>query len=124
VNQQLEYRGEGYEVRTSGWGAIRAGKGVMMTTCDRPAANGRQTGLIQVDHHPTTQQYTLKLANGTSYALPVAEHYRRNAGNGALANRGFHFHEAQRGTDADAIDRAQHRADYDNWLDPDQDDRP
>ncbi|MFP3607880.1 type VI secretion system Vgr family protein, partial [Paraburkholderia sp. SIMBA_053] len=28
VNQKLEYRGEGYELRTSGYGAIRAGKGL------------------------------------------------------------------------------------------------
>lgn len=42
VNQKLEYRGEGYELRTSGWGVIRAGKGVMVTTYDRPGANGAQ----------------------------------------------------------------------------------
>ncbi|TDV06191.1 type VI secretion system Vgr family protein [Paraburkholderia caballeronis] len=42
VNQKLEYRGEGYELRTSGWGAIRAGKGMMVTACDRPAATGQQ----------------------------------------------------------------------------------
>jgi type VI secretion system secreted protein VgrG len=42
VNEKLEYRGEGYELRTSGWGVIRAGKGVMVTTYDRPRANGTQ----------------------------------------------------------------------------------
>jgi type VI secretion system secreted protein VgrG len=42
VNSKLEYRGEGYELRSSGWGAIRAGKGVMVTTYDRPGASGKQ----------------------------------------------------------------------------------
>jgi type VI secretion system secreted protein VgrG len=42
VNQKLEYRGEGYEVRTSGYGVERAGKGMMLTMYDRPAATGKQ----------------------------------------------------------------------------------
>ncbi|MXN80162.1 DUF2345 domain-containing protein, partial [Burkholderia sp. 4701] len=42
VNQKLEYRGAGYELRTSGWGAIRAGKGIMVTTYDHPGAIGKQ----------------------------------------------------------------------------------
>lgn len=42
VDQKLEYRGEGYELRSSGWGVLRAGKGVMVTTYDRPGANGTQ----------------------------------------------------------------------------------
>jgi type VI secretion system secreted protein VgrG len=80
-----------------------------------------ETGLLQVEHHPTTQQYTLKLANGASYTIPVADQYRGNADNGALANGGFHFYEGQSGTNAGAVDRAQHRADYDELLDPDAD---
>ncbi|WP_404983336.1 MULTISPECIES: type VI secretion system Vgr family protein [unclassified Caballeronia] len=42
VNSKLEYRGEGFEARTSGWGVLRAGKGVMVTTYDRPGASGKQ----------------------------------------------------------------------------------
>ncbi|MEM5310273.1 type VI secretion system tip protein VgrG [Paraburkholderia sp. JHI869] len=42
VNNKLEYRGEGYELRTSGWGVNRAGKGLHLTTYDRPAATGKQ----------------------------------------------------------------------------------
>jgi type VI secretion system secreted protein VgrG len=80
-----------------------------------------ETGLVQVDHHPTTQQYTLKLANGTSYTIPVAERYRGDVDNGALANSGFHFFEGQSGTDAAKVDRAEHRADYNKWLEPDTD---
>ncbi|MGF6674167.1 hypothetical protein [Paraburkholderia tuberum] len=51
----------------------------------------------------------------------MAEQYRGDADNGALANGGFHFYEGQSGTDAGAVDRARHRADYNNWLDPDTD---
>ena len=80
-----------------------------------------ETGLIQVDRHPTTQQYTLKLANGASYAIPVAEQYRGNADNGALANQGMPFHEGQPGTDASKADRARHRVGYRELLDPDMD---
>jgi type VI secretion system secreted protein VgrG len=42
VNQKLEYRGEGFELRTSGYGVNRAGMGMMVTTYDRPAATGQQ----------------------------------------------------------------------------------
>ncbi|POR55068.1 uncharacterized protein (DUF2345 family) [Paraburkholderia eburnea] len=42
VNQNLEYRGEGYELRTSGYGVNRAGKGLHLTAYDRPAATGKQ----------------------------------------------------------------------------------
>jgi type VI secretion system secreted protein VgrG len=80
-----------------------------------------ETGLLQVEHHPTTQQYTLKLANGTSYTIPVADQYRGNADNGALANSGFHFYEGQGGTGASAVDRARHRTDYNKLLSPDTD---
>ncbi|WP_414450852.1 type VI secretion system Vgr family protein [Burkholderia sp. 22PA0099] len=42
VNQKLEYRGEGYELRTSGYGVERAGKGLHFTAYDRPSATGKQ----------------------------------------------------------------------------------
>ncbi|CAM2172416.1 type VI secretion system secreted protein VgrG [Paraburkholderia sacchari] len=42
VNQKLEYRGEGYELRTSGYGVSRAGKGLHLTAFDRSGANGKQ----------------------------------------------------------------------------------
>lgn len=42
VNQKLEYRGEGFELRTSGYGVNRAGKGLLLTAYDRPAAIGTQ----------------------------------------------------------------------------------
>src|SRR5262249_44584035 len=42
VNNKLEYRGEGSELRTSGYGVNRAGKGLIFTAYDRPGATGRQ----------------------------------------------------------------------------------
>ncbi|MDN7820327.1 type VI secretion system Vgr family protein [Burkholderia vietnamiensis] len=42
VNQRLEYRGEGFELRTSGYGAIRAGKGLLVSADDQPDAEGKQ----------------------------------------------------------------------------------
>ncbi|WP_186426023.1 type VI secretion system Vgr family protein [Cupriavidus metallidurans] len=70
------------------------------------------TGVIPVDHLPTTQAYQLELANGAKYTLPVADDYRGDAANGALANQGIHFHEAAQGSDAAAADRAAHRRAY------------
>ncbi|MEX3931703.1 type VI secretion system Vgr family protein [Paraburkholderia phymatum] len=42
VNRKLAYRGEGYELRTSGYGVQRAGKGLHLTAYDRPGATGQQ----------------------------------------------------------------------------------
>jgi type VI secretion system secreted protein VgrG len=42
VDQKLEYRGEGFELRTSGYGAIRGGRGLFFTSIDRPGASSTQ----------------------------------------------------------------------------------
>ncbi|WP_081870094.1 type VI secretion system Vgr family protein [Dyella japonica] len=42
VNGQRETRGEGFELRTSAKGAVRAGHGLFVTTDDRPRAQGKQ----------------------------------------------------------------------------------
>ena len=42
VNQNKEQRGEGFELRTDEWGAIRAGKGLYITTESKPKASGEQ----------------------------------------------------------------------------------
>uniref|UniRef100_UPI002AC36E34 type VI secretion system Vgr family protein n=1 Tax=Paraburkholderia sp. J41 TaxID=2805433 RepID=UPI002AC36E34 len=70
VNNKLEYRGEGQELRTSGWGAIRAGKGVMVTTYDRPGANGKQ-----LDMQETTAQLesALELAKALANSASSAK---------------------------------------------------
>jgi type VI secretion system secreted protein VgrG len=76
-----------------------------------------ETGLLQIDHHVTTQKYALQLANGVTHVIPVADVYRGNIVNGTLANQGFQFHEGLPGT----IDRAEHRANYDSLLNPETD---
>jgi type VI secretion system secreted protein VgrG len=67
VNSRLEYRGEGYELRSSGWGALRAGKGVMVTTYDRPAANGQQ-----LDMQETIAQLESALATAKALAASAS----------------------------------------------------
>jgi type VI secretion system secreted protein VgrG len=67
VNSKLEYRGEGYELRTSGWGALRAGKGVMVTTYDRPAATGQQ-----LDMQETIAQLESALATAKALAASAS----------------------------------------------------
>ncbi len=42
VNAQRKKRGEGFELRTSAYGAVRAGGGLFLTSDDRPNANGDQ----------------------------------------------------------------------------------
>ncbi len=63
VNQKLEYRGEGYELRTSGFGVERAGKGLHLTTYDRPAAAGKQ-----LDMQETIAQLESALATAKALA--------------------------------------------------------
>ncbi|MGZ2746674.1 type VI secretion system Vgr family protein [Burkholderia stagnalis] len=42
VDSKKQRRGEGFELRTSGHGAIRSGKGLFVSTDDRPNATGEQ----------------------------------------------------------------------------------
>jgi type VI secretion system secreted protein VgrG len=48
VDDKRQKRGEGYELRTSGYGAIRAGKGLLISTDDRPNATGQQLAMQEV----------------------------------------------------------------------------
>ncbi|MGH8781300.1 type VI secretion system Vgr family protein [Paraburkholderia sp.] len=75
------------------------------------------TGQLPIDHHVTTQKYTLELANGVKHEIPVPGDYR-DAHNGALANQGFHFHESLSDGDTAAPDRAVHRQVYNDLLNP------
>jgi type VI secretion system secreted protein VgrG len=63
VNQKLEYRGEGYELRTSGYGVNRSGKGLHLTSYDRPAATGKQ-----LDMQETIAQLEAALATAKALA--------------------------------------------------------
>jgi len=42
VDRKRQKRGEGFELRTSGWGAIRGGKGLFISADDQPKAEGQQ----------------------------------------------------------------------------------
>jgi len=42
VDAKKQRRGEGFELRTSGWGAIRGGKGLFISADDQPKAAGQQ----------------------------------------------------------------------------------
>ncbi|MEW9580637.1 DUF2345 domain-containing protein [Paraburkholderia sp. DGU8] len=63
VNNRLEYRGEGYELRTSGYGVNRAGKGLHLTAYDRPGATGQQ-----LDMQETIAQLQSALATAKALA--------------------------------------------------------
>ncbi|MDR5841191.1 type VI secretion system tip protein VgrG [Caballeronia sp. LZ031] len=69
VNQKLEYRGEGYELRTSGYGVSRAGKGLHLTAYDRPAANGKQLDMQEtIAQLESALELAKVLANSASSA--------------------------------------------------------
>jgi type VI secretion system secreted protein VgrG len=67
VNQKLEYRGEGYELRTSAYGVSRAGKGLHLTAYDRPAATGKQ-----LDMQETIAQLESALATAKALAASAS----------------------------------------------------
>jgi type VI secretion system secreted protein VgrG len=79
-----------------------------------------KTGQLPIDHHVTTQKYTLEMANGVKHEIPVPGEYKDPA-NGALANQGFPFHESLPGGDSPAPDRAAHRQYYSDGLNPPSD---
>ncbi|HJP68782.1 MAG TPA: type VI secretion system tip protein VgrG [Sphingomicrobium sp.] len=45
VDHQGKKRGDGFELRTSGWGAIRGGKGLLVSADDQPGAAGPQLAM-------------------------------------------------------------------------------
>ncbi|WP_414448148.1 type VI secretion system Vgr family protein [Burkholderia sp. 22PA0099] len=79
-----------------------------------------KSGELPIDHHVTTQKYVLEMANGVKHEIPVPGEYRDPV-NGALANRGFQFHETLPEGDVPAPDRAVHRQAYNDLLNPPSD---
>ncbi|SAK63570.1 Rhs element Vgr protein [Caballeronia fortuita] len=47
VDSDLKKRGEGFELRSSGYGAVRSGKGLYLTAYDQPSASGKQLDMLQ-----------------------------------------------------------------------------
>jgi type VI secretion system secreted protein VgrG len=78
VDHQGKKRGDGFELRTSGWGAIRSGKGLFVSADDQPNAGGKQLdmdaaqGLLQ-----QALQQSEALAAAASAAQAVAADYDR-----------------------------------------------
>jgi type VI secretion system secreted protein VgrG len=73
VDQKLEYRGEGYELRTSGYGVNRAGKGLHLTAHDRPAANGKQLDMQEtIAQLESALELAKALASSASSAKAVS----------------------------------------------------
>ncbi|WP_321951039.1 type VI secretion system Vgr family protein [Paraburkholderia bannensis] len=78
VNNKLEYRGEGFELRSSGYGVQRAGKGLMLTTYDRTGATGK---LLDMQETIAQLESALELARAlaTSASSAKAEPADTNA---------------------------------------------
>jgi len=78
VDGKKKKRGDGFELRTSGWGALRSGKGMLISADDQPNANGQQLdmesaqGLLQ-----QALQQTEALAAAAKAAEAVTADYDR-----------------------------------------------
>ncbi|MBR8188939.1 type VI secretion system tip protein VgrG [Burkholderia vietnamiensis] len=70
VDDKLERRGEGFELRTSGHGVERAGKGLHLTTYDRPGATGQQ---LNMQETIAQLEQALALAKSLGDAARVAK---------------------------------------------------
>ncbi|WP_051709663.1 type VI secretion system tip protein VgrG [Andreprevotia chitinilytica] len=51
VDQTRQQRGAGFELRTDEWGAIRAGKGILISTDAQAKAGGKQLDMAEVTTH-------------------------------------------------------------------------
>ncbi|RZT36754.1 type VI secretion system Vgr family protein [Cupriavidus agavae] len=69
VDHRVKQRGEGFELRTSGWGAIRAGRGLLVATDDREKARGMQLDMQEAMAQLGAAQTRMEqLANAASAA--------------------------------------------------------
>ena len=69
VNGQRQKRGEGFELRTSRHGAIRAGAGLLVSTDDRPNAKGKQLDMQEAMAQLSAAKTLMEqLANAASEA--------------------------------------------------------
>jgi type VI secretion system secreted protein VgrG len=78
VDSTRKKRGEGFELRTSGYGAIRAGKGVFISADDQPAANGQQLEMAAAESLlEQALQQMQALAEAASAAQAIAADYEK-----------------------------------------------
>jgi type VI secretion system secreted protein VgrG len=78
VDSQRQNRGSGYELRTSGYGAIRAGKGMFITAYDQPAASGKQLEMAPTEALlEQALQQMRALGEAASAAQAIAADYEK-----------------------------------------------
>ena len=63
-------RGEGFELRTDEWGAIRAGKGIFISADEQPAASGKQ---LEMDDAIAQLEQALTLARSLAKVAEIAK---------------------------------------------------
>jgi type VI secretion system secreted protein VgrG len=72
VDAKKQKRGEGFELRTSGWGAIRSGKGMFISADDQPKATGQQLDMqAALKELQSALSRVTALANATTQAKAV-----------------------------------------------------
>ncbi|WAH61923.1 hypothetical protein LZ023_35735 (plasmid) [Pseudomonas silvicola] len=75
-----------------------------------------KSGQLPIDHQVVTREYTLEMANGVRYQIPVVDAYT-NPEQGKLANLGFHHHPAMASSDINTPDtHTAHRMTYARLL--------
>lgn len=70
VDAKRGQRGEGFELRTDKWGAIRGGKGIFITADTQPGASGQ---MLEMDDAITQLEQALTLARSMSKAAQTAK---------------------------------------------------
>lgn len=70
VNAEREQRGDGFELRTDSWGAIRAGKGLLISTHEQEKANEQQ---LNIDEIKRQLSDALSMAESLSSILEQAD---------------------------------------------------
>ncbi len=70
VDSKRQQRGDGFELRTDGWGAVRSGKGLFLSADAQPTASGKQLDMAEI----TSQlRQALQLAEALSHASQTAQ---------------------------------------------------
>ncbi|WP_031363523.1 type VI secretion system Vgr family protein [Caballeronia sordidicola] len=72
VDNNRKERGFGYELRTSGYGAIRAGKGMLISAYDQPGAGGKQLDMLAAK---ALLDEALQMMQGLAQAAQAAQTY-------------------------------------------------
>ncbi|RZT36422.1 type VI secretion system Vgr family protein [Cupriavidus agavae] len=70
VDSRRQPRGAGFELRTAGWGALRAGKGVLISAYDQSGAGGNQ---LEMEHIRGLLQQALQTSEALAEAARTAQ---------------------------------------------------